>query len=47
MAFEGEGHRLGGKEAPMKFGDPQSMSRYVTDTGLVIIRILLGYSRIL
>ena len=31
--FEGRGHRLGGKEHPMKFGDPQTMSRYVADSG--------------
>lgn len=46
MVFEGQGRRLGGGEAPMKFGDPQSMSKYVTDTGerlQDIIRTLLGY----
>lgn len=33
MVFGGEGHRLGGREVPMKFGDPQAMSKYVSDTG--------------
>ena len=36
-AFGGEGHRLGGNEHPMKFGDPQTMSKYVTDSGAVCV----------
>jgi hypothetical protein len=32
MSFEGEGHRLGGRNIPMKFGDPQSISEHVTTT---------------
>ena len=31
--FEGEGHRLGGNEHPMKFGDAQDVSRHVSDSG--------------
>ena len=32
--FGGEGHRLGGKEHPMKYGDAQDVSRHVSDSGM-------------
>ena len=50
MSFGGGGHRLGEKEIPIKFGDPQVISKHVSDSGkwnqcvhTVLLYIILVY----